>query len=74
MIDVADTAAVARSGASYLVLHKFVMALRFLPGGEKGAVPLYYTSVPVIASLYAGRYGRPVFEDGSIVCFRIPPP
>jgi hypothetical protein len=71
MVDVTDSSAIARSGAAYLVIHKYVMALRFLPGGGNDAVPVYYSSTPVIAARFAGSYGPPVWEDGSIVCFRI---
>jgi hypothetical protein len=74
MVDVTDTAAVARSGAEYLVLHKYVMALRFLPDGKTDSVPVYYKSVPAIAVLYNRAYGPPAWEDRSIICFRIERP
>jgi hypothetical protein len=74
MVNVTDPAAVERSGAEYLILHKYVMALRFLPRGATDAVPVYYKSVTAIAAAYVRAYGAPAWEDGSMVCFRIGKP
>ena len=71
LVDVTDPAAVAATGARYLVLHKFVMALRFLPGGKTALLPVYYTSVPVLAERWERAAGPPVFEDTSVVCFQL---
>ncbi len=70
MADVTDPAALRASGASAVILHKTVTALRFLPGGH-GTVRVRYRSVPVIAGRLAAAFGPPVYEDESIICFEM---
>ncbi len=74
LVDVTDPGAVSRSGADFVVLHKSVMALRFLPGGNTDAVPVRYASVPVLAAEFTRFFGPPAWEDESIVCFRLRKP
>lgn len=71
MVDVTDSAAIAASGADFLVLHRYVMALRFLPDGTTTVVPVFYRSVPAIAGACARWFGPPAWESDEIVCFRI---
>ncbi len=70
MVDVTDPRALARSGAEVLIIHKYVMALRFLPGGHD-AIPVRYRSAVAIARMSRGVFGPPVYEDDEIICFRI---
>ncbi len=70
MADVTDPRPIAASGASVVVLHKFVTALRFLPGGTD-AIRVRYRSVPLLAGRLAAAFGPPEFEDESIICFRV---
>lgn len=70
MADVTDPAALRASGASAVVLHKTVTALRFLPGGH-GTATVRYRSVPVIAGRLAAAFGPPAYEDESVICFEM---
>jgi hypothetical protein len=76
MIDVLDSAAISRSGAGFLVLHKYEMALRILHNGGDaapayGSVPVFYRSVFLLADRFKATYGMPVYEDAELVCFKI---
>jgi hypothetical protein len=73
MVNVADPGALVRSGADYLVLHRSLDALAILEAGYDHAV-VDYEGVPLLAELYQKNWGSPVFEDGTIVVFRIPQP
>jgi len=70
MLDVADDTAVSRSRADFIVLHKFVMALKIMPD-RMDSLPVYYLSVPHFDSQFRQAFGLPAYEDEQIVCFRI---
>ena len=76
MIDVMDAAALPRSGADFLVLHKYFMALKIMTdageaGPSYGSVPVYYRSAALLAVQFKTTLGMPVYEDSEIVCFPI---
>jgi len=70
MVDVTDPVALERSDAGVLIIHKYVMALRFLPGGHD-AVRVWYRSSVHVADRYRRIFGLPIYEDGELICFRI---
>jgi hypothetical protein len=76
MIDVVDPAALLRSGADFLILHKYLMALKITPNGA-GAAPVYssirvhFRSVDLLMARFKATFGTPVYEDAAIVCFQI---
>jgi hypothetical protein len=76
MVDILNAAALSRSGADILVLHKYIMALKIMPKGNGaapayGSIPAFYRSVDVLVGRFKGTLGKPVYEDGEIVCFPI---
>jgi hypothetical protein len=78
MVDILDAAALPRSGADYLILHKYVMALRIMPGAGDaplafGSIPVYYRSVVLLSGRFKATLGMPVYEDAQIVCFQVKP-
>ncbi len=72
MVDVADMDAVIRSPADFIVLHKYIMAMKIMPK-KTGTIPIYYQSVTALASGFRKIWGAPVYEDKQIICFRIKP-
>jgi len=76
MVDVLDAAALSRSGADVLVLHKYIMVLKIMTNGDGaapvfGTIPVFYRSVDLLAGRFKATLGQPVYEDGEIVCFQI---
>jgi hypothetical protein len=76
MIDMSDDAALLRSGADFLILHKFVMVLKITPHGGEGpfvfsSIPIFYRSVELLMMRFKETLGPPVYEDAEIVCFQI---
>jgi hypothetical protein len=76
MIDILDAAALSRSGADILVLHKYIMVLKIMPnvGGAAlayGSIPAFYRSVDLLQARFKADLGPPVYEDAEIVCFQI---
>jgi uncharacterized membrane protein len=76
MVDVADTAALVRSPADFLILHKYIMALKMIsnePAGTQayGSILVHYQSVDRLQVRFKECWGAPVYEDPQIVCFRI---
>jgi hypothetical protein len=72
MVDITDIAAISRSQADFIVLHKFVMALKIMPD-RIDSLPVYYRSVPHFDSQFRQFFGPPAYEDAQIICFRIKP-
>jgi hypothetical protein len=70
LIEVTDSAAVRRSGADIIVLHKYVMALCILPG-QLGTIRMNYRFTKPLAERYVELFGPPLYEDAQIICFRI---
>jgi len=73
MINIDDVSAIRRSRSDFIVLHKFVMALKIMPD-RMDTIPVYYDSVVHFADHFRRVFGPPVFEDSQIVCFRITKP
>jgi hypothetical protein len=76
MIDILDADALSRSGADFLVLHKYVMALKIMKNGSDatpvyGSIPVFYRSVDLLRGQFKTTLGMPVYEDAEIVCFQI---
>jgi hypothetical protein len=76
MIDVSDRGALRRSGADFLIMHKYIMVLKIIKGGSKkaetfGSIPIFYSSVDVLSPRFKATFGPPVYEDAEIVCFPI---
>jgi hypothetical protein len=76
MVDILDAGAISRSGADFLILHKYVMALKIIPGGRDaaqgfGSIPVFYRSVDLLRDRFKAAYGTPVYEDGEIACYKI---
>jgi hypothetical protein len=76
MIDVVDTAALLRSGADFLVLHKYVMALKITQNGVDaapvyGLIRVHFLSVDRLMLRFKAAFGTPVYEDAALVCFPI---
>jgi hypothetical protein len=76
MIDVLNEAALWKSGADFLILHKYFMVLQIMPGGGDGtflfgSIPVIYRSVDLLKSRFKATLGTPVYEDAEIVCFQI---
>lgn len=70
MLDIADRSAIVRSQADVIVLHRGVTVLCELPEGHDFAT-LYYPSVPEVEVGFRQAFGTPIYEDDSIICFRI---
>jgi hypothetical protein len=75
MIDVLDGTALSHSGADFLVLHKYVQALRFMTSADNStplydSMPLYYRSVDVLGVQFKEVLGPPIYEDAEIICFQ----
>jgi hypothetical protein len=86
MVDVTNPEEILRSKAGILILHKFVMAPKFTAGASGaglqqdpvtglsyGIIPVYYNSASILEARLEKEFGRPVYEDGQIVCFQIKP-
>lgn len=70
MVQIDTMDAVRNSGADFIVLHKYVQALRILHG-LMGNVPVIYHSVKHFQNRFKDDLGPPVFEDSQIVVFRV---
>jgi hypothetical protein len=76
MVDVTDPAALLRCHADFIILHKYTVALKIIPGGAKVAstydtIRIYYRSTPSLVPKFKSAFGQPVYEDEQIICFRI---
>jgi hypothetical protein len=70
MIDLDDLSAVARSGAEFIVLHKYYQALKIRPDGM-ATIPIHFRGVDHFFEKYRNAMGLPIYEDDQIVCFQI---
>ncbi len=73
MVDVTNIDAVIRCPADFVVLHKYIVAMKVMPK-RTGTIPVYYQSVPALAVGFRKIWGHPVYEDNQIICFRIKKP
>jgi hypothetical protein len=86
MVDVTSPAAILRSKAGILILHKYIMAPKFtsdasgkglmrdeITGLSYEIIPVHYNSTAALKVGFEKEFGRPVYEDDQIVCFRIKP-
>ncbi len=71
MVDLADEKEVLRSAADYLVLHKMISSV-YIKGRESGNFLLYDRSVLLFSEHYKRLLGKPVYEDGELIVFRLP--
>jgi uncharacterized membrane protein len=79
MVDVSDAAALLRSQADIIVLHKYIMALKIMPNGVDataayGSIQVYYRSVELLKVRFKEIFGPPAYEDGQIICFYVKQP
>ena len=86
MVDVTSPAAILRTKAGILILHKFIMAPKFttdasgkglmrdeITGLSYEIIPAYYNSTATLEVRFEKEFGLPVYEDDQIICFRIKP-
>ena len=79
MIEVADPATLLGSKADFIVLHKYIRALKFISNGAETAssydtIQVYYRSVERLKVRFKEAFGPPAYEDGQLICFWIKPP
>ena len=72
MVDVVNPASLSARGVDIIVFHKYIMAPSFSPEIKKGFIRIDYRSVPFLENIYQFVFGQPIYDDGQIVCFRIP--
>ena len=76
MVDVRNITALLCSNADCIIMHKYIMALKIVPGDAKTAsiystIRVYYRSVRLLAPRFREIFGPPVYEDEQIICFRL---
>jgi len=79
LVEVTDPAALLRSKADFIILHKYIVALKIISNGDGaaptyGTVQVYYRSVELLKPRLIDAFGPPAYEDGQILCFRIKQP
>lgn len=70
MIDVMNIELLKKSRASFIVLHKDIREYKDAYGSGEGML-MAYQPVLSLSYIYKRHFGLPVFEDNSIVVFRI---
>ncbi len=77
MVDITEASPDLGKSADLLIMHKYMIAPKIPTDGVNAGptylVQVYFYSVIRLQQLYTERYGRPVYEDGQIVCFRLKP-
>jgi hypothetical protein len=76
MVDVTGADSLPSSPADFLVLHKYIMALRTIwtDSGRTpvyDSIPVYYQSVDRLQVRFKKEFGPPVYEDAQMICFKI---
>jgi hypothetical protein len=76
MVDVSDAAALVRSRADFLVMHKSIMALKLVSETTDAAsiydrVRVDYGSVSNLQARCREVFGTAVYDDAQLVCFQI---
>jgi hypothetical protein len=74
IVDLSDADALARSGADVVVLHKSATVMTTAPQNRTGQCRVFYRYVDVLRSRFQSQFGPPLYEDDSILCFRIRKP
>jgi hypothetical protein len=72
MVDLDDRDALSRCGAEVVVLHKYMVALKIMPG-QMGTIPVHWSPVDYFRAQFIQDFGPPIYENEQLVCFRIRP-